>query len=74
MLKKILTCFTLTLALLCAATTTAFAKPAELIGINAFDADSDTVRIEISYDGGKIDSGSISTDARGDMLDRKSVV
>ena len=67
MLKKFLTCFTLTLALLCAATT-AFAKPAELTGINAFDADSDTVRIEISYDGGKLDSGSISTDVKGDML------
>ena len=67
MLKKFLTCFTLTLALLCAATT-AFAKPAELIGIDAFDADSDTVRIEISYDGGKLDSGNISTDVSGDML------
>ena len=55
-------------ALTCAATNIAFAKPAELTGINAFDLDSDTVRIEISYDGGKIDTGNISTEMNAGML------
>ena len=56
--KKFLTCFSLLFILM---TTTAFAKPAELTGINAFDLDNETVRIEISYRGGKLDSSNVST-------------
>jgi len=56
--KKFLTCFSLLFVLM---TTTAFAKPAELTGINAFDLDNETVRIEISYRGGKLDSSNVST-------------
>ena len=59
MLRKFLTCFSLLIIL--AATSTAFAKPAEITGINAFDLDKETVRIEISYRGGKLDSSSVST-------------
>lgn len=62
MLKKILTCFALLLALTCAATGTAFAKSAELTGIDAFDLDDETVRIEISYRGGKLDASNVSTE------------
>lgn len=58
MLKKILTCFSLLIVLAFAAT--AQAKPAELTGINAFDLDNETVRIEISYRGGRLDYGDIS--------------
>ena len=68
LLKKILTCFTLMLILTCAAMNTAFAKPAELTGIDAFDLDDDTVRIEISYSGGRIDGSSISTEMNGGVL------
>ena len=60
MLKKILTCFSLLIVLALAATNTAFAKPAEITGINAFDLDKETVRIEISYRGGKLDSSDVS--------------
>ena len=60
LLKKFLTCFSL-LIIFIAATNTAFAKPAEIMGINAFDLDKETVRIEISYRGGKLDSSDVST-------------
>ena len=67
MLKKILTCFALMLIVLCAATESAFAKTAELTGIDAFDADNDTVRIEISYNG-QLDAGDISTELEDGVL------
>lgn len=66
MLKKILMCFTLLFALSCAATVSA--KPAELTGIDAFDLNDDTVRIEISYEGGKLDSSNVDVDTNGDIL------
>lgn len=66
MLKKILMCFTLLLALSCAATVSA--KSAELTGIDAFDLDNDTVRIEISYKGGKLDSSNVAVESNGDIL------
>ena len=59
MLKKILMCFTLLFALSMAGNT-AYAKPAELTGIDAFDLDKDTVRIEISYTGGKLDTSNVN--------------
>ncbi|MBR2773377.1 MAG: N-acetylmuramoyl-L-alanine amidase [Selenomonadaceae bacterium] len=59
LLKKFLACFSLLFIL--AATNTAFAKPAEITGINAFNLDKETVRIEISYRGGKLDSSDVST-------------
>lgn len=59
MLKKILMCFTLLFALSMAGTT-AYAKPAELTGIDAFDLDNETVRVEISYTGGKIDTSDVA--------------
>ena len=58
MLKKFLTCFTLLIALTLAAS--AQAKSVELTGINAFELDRETVRIEISYRGGKLDYSDIS--------------
>ena len=42
--------------------TTAFAKPAELTGINAFDLDNETLRIEVSYRGGKLFDENVSVD------------
>ena len=60
MLRKFLMCFSL-LIVFVAATNTAFAKPAEITGINAFNLDKETVRIEISYRGGKLDSSDVST-------------
>ena len=60
MLRKILTCFTLLIVLAIAGT--ASAKSAEVKGIDAFDLDSETLRIEISYDGGKLYAEDISTD------------
>ena len=61
MLRKFLTCFSLLIVLALAATNTAFAKPAEITGINVFNLDKETVRIEISYRGGKLDSNDVST-------------
>lgn len=66
MLRKILTCFSLMLVLALAGT--ASAKPAELTGITAFDLDDETVRIEISYSGGKLDSSNVSTELREGLL------
>ena len=60
MLKKILTCFSLLFVLAFAAT--AQAKPAELTGIEAFDLDKETVRIEISYRGERLDAGDVSSE------------
>ena len=68
MLKKFLTCFTLMLVLTLATMTAAYAKPAELTGIKAFELDNETVRIEISYRGGKIQDGDISSDFSLDNL------
>lgn len=68
MLKKILACFSLTLILLCAASTTASARVAELTGIEVFDLDNETVRIEISYKGGKLDNSDVSTDFKSGLL------
>ncbi|MBR0260176.1 MAG: N-acetylmuramoyl-L-alanine amidase [Selenomonadaceae bacterium] len=59
MLKKILTCFSLLLVLTFSATV--YAKPAELTGINAFELDNETVRIEISYRG-QLDASDISSE------------
>ena len=61
MLKKFLTCFSLLFVLIL--TSTAQAKPAELTGIKAFDLDKETVRIEISYRGGRLDSSDISSES-----------
>lgn len=66
MLRKILTCFSLMLVLALAGT--ASAKPAELTGITAFDLNNETVRIEISYSGGKLDLGNVSTELREGLL------
>ena len=66
MLKKILMCFTLLLVLSCAATVSA--QSAELTGIDAFDLDNDTVRIEISYKGGKLDTSNVAVESNGDIL------
>ncbi len=60
MLKKFLTCFSLLLVLTCAATVQA--KPAELTGINAYELDKETMRIEISYRGGRLNDSDISSD------------
>lgn len=66
MLKKFLTSFILLFVLSIA--TTVQAKPAELLGINAFDLDNETLRIEISYRGGKLDADDISTDLNSEIL------
>ena len=66
MLKKVLTCFTLIIALAIAGT--ASAKPVELTGIEAFDLDNDTLRIEISYQGGRLFSDDISSDLKSGIL------
>lgn len=66
MLKKILMCFTLLCALTCAGT--AYAKPAELTGIEAFDLDNETVRVEISYTGGKLDTSNVAIDSIDGLL------
>ena len=66
MLRKILTCFTLLIVLMIAGT--ASAKSAEIKEINAFDLDNETLRIEISYDGGKLYAEDISTDLSSGIL------
>ena len=60
LLRKILTCLCMLFVLTCASTVAA--KPAELTGINAFDLDNETLRIEISYRGGKLFDDNISFD------------
>lgn len=60
LLKKILMCFTLMIAL--ALSSTASAKSAELTGIDAFDLDDETLRIEISYKGGRLYDENISAE------------
>ena len=68
MLKKFLTCISLLFMLSLAATCTAFAKPAELTGIDAFELDNETVRIEISYKGGKLDSSDVVAEFQSGLL------
>ena len=65
-LKKFLTCFTLLIILAIAGT--ASAKSAELTGIDVFDLDNETLRIEISYEGKRLDSDNISTYLRSGIL------
>ena len=66
MLKKFLMCFALLIVLTC--TATANAKPIELTGIDVFDADAETLRIEISFDGGKLFDENISVELNGSTL------
>ena len=66
MLKRILTCFTLLFVL--AIAPAASAKPVELTEINAFDLDNETVRIEISYNGRKLDAENIFTELKSGIL------
>ena len=66
MLKKFLTCFSFLFIFAMAATVSA--KPVELTGIDAFDLDDETLRIEISYSGGKLDAENISTDLSEGLL------
>lgn len=66
MLRKIFTCLILLATLMLAGT--ASAKPVELTGIEAFDLDNETVRIEISYSGGKLDSSNVSTDLTAGLV------
>lgn len=67
MLKKILTCFSLMLVVLCAAAGTVSARAAELTGIEAFDNEG-SVRIEISYGGGKLDLSDVATEIKSGIL------
>ena len=66
LLKKILTCLCMLLVLTCASTVAA--KPAELTGIKAFDLDNETLRIEISYRGGKLFDENISLDENSGIV------
>lgn len=66
MLRKILTCCALLIVLAIAGT--ASAKSAELTGVNAFDLDKKTLRIEISYDGGRLYAEDISTELANGIL------
>ena len=66
LLKKFFTCFTLLIVLTIAGT--ASAKSAEITGINAFDLDGDTLRIEISYDGGKLYADDVTTELSSGIL------
>lgn len=66
MLKKFLAVFNLLIVL--AFASTASAKTVELTGIDAFDLDNETVRIEISYGGGQLDMSNITTDLEEGLL------
>lgn len=66
LLKKLLMCLSLLFVLTLASTVSA--KPVELTGIDAFDLDNETVRIEISYKGGQIDSSNVSTELNEGLL------
>ena len=66
LLKKLLMCLSLLFVLTLASTVSA--KPVELTGIDAFDLDNETVRIEISYKGGQIDSSNVSTEMNEGLL------
>ena len=68
MLKKFLTCCSLMLVMICAATITAFASPTELTMVEAFDQDDETLRIEISYRGNKLDSSNVSAEINSGIL------
>ena len=67
MLKRFLTCFVLLIVLTIAGTVSA-AKPVELTGINAIDLDNETLRIEISYNGGQLDLDNILTEVKSGIL------
>ena len=47
---------------------TASAKSAELTGVNAFELDSETIRIEISYDGGQIYANDVTANLSNGIL------
>ena len=66
LLKKCIMCFAVLMIMAIAGT--ASAKSAELTAVNAFDLDSETVRIEISYDGGQIYAEDITTDLSNGIL------
>lgn len=66
LLKKIFTLFTLLVIMMFASTT--YAKSVELTGIDAFDLDNETVRIEISYGGGQLDLNNVSTELTSGLL------
>lgn len=68
MLKKFLVCFSLLFVVVLAATGTAYAKPAELTKIDAFAMNNETLRIEISYSGGKIDLSDVATEFKSGIL------
>lgn len=66
LLKKLFTCLGLIIMLSLAST--ASAKSVELTGIDAFDLDNETVRIEISYKKGQLDLGNVSTELLSGFL------
>ena len=66
LLKRILSFFTLLFVLTISSAVSA--KSAELTGINAFDLDKETVRIEISYNGKKLDADNVVTDLAAGIL------
>ena len=66
LLKKFLTCFAVLIVM--AIASVASAKSAELTEINAFDLDSETVRIEISYDGGQLYADDVTADLSNGIL------
>ncbi|MCR5834382.1 MAG: N-acetylmuramoyl-L-alanine amidase [Selenomonadaceae bacterium] len=68
MLKKFLTCFTLLLALTFVISSTALAKSAELMGIDASNLDDETLQIKIAYRGEMINSGSVATELKSGIL------
>lgn len=68
MLKKFLTCCALMLVMICAVSTTAFARPTELTMVEAFEQDSETLRVEISYRGDKLDASNVSTELKSGIL------
>ena len=68
LLKKFLTCCVLMLVMICAVSTTAFARTTELKMVEAFEQDSETLRIEISYVGDKLDASSVSTELKSGIL------
>ena len=68
LLKKFLMCFSLLFVMTLAITGTVHAKPAELTKIDAFALNDETLRIEISYSGGRIDSSDVATEIKAGIL------
>jgi len=66
LLKKCLMCFAVLIIMAIAGT--ASAKSAELTGVNAFELDSETIRIEISYDGGQIYANDVTANLSNGIL------